>query len=163
MSLYSQCCTLKAIEQFSDTVRWFRFDCQLSHRLAVGTWGSYLASLNLRGGFIRWPGVALPFLVWNSWSVWWDCCPLGWLKVRWGGRCRGGVSCQSLLPVSKAPWWMSLGRGEIDRFVSGSLLWMGICVSISIPCSLPQTPALFCSMNIWFWSTIVQMSFTFWE
>lgn len=67
-------------------IRRFGVYCQLSRGFAMGPWASHLASLGLRGGFLRWPGVALPFLIWNS-----VICLMGllllvevaWSEVRW--------------------------------------------------------------------------------
>lgn len=67
-------------------IRRLGFDCQLSNRLAVGSWASHFASLGLKVevslGDLEWP-----FLFWSEilWLVWWDCCPLvvAWGEVRW--------------------------------------------------------------------------------
>lgn len=114
-------------------IREFGFHCQLSHIFAVRNQTSHLASLGLREGCIRWPGVAFPFLVWNSVIAltkllppWW------WLWVKRGRRCSRDTSLQNPLLVFKRPWPNAFGKEEKDRFVSESWLWVGVCLCVHL-------------------------------
>lgn len=143
MPLYNQCCTLRghcAIFRFCHMlpplgsctrIRLFGFSCQLSHRLAVGSWASHLASLGLREDFFGWPVVALPFLVWNSVVGLMGLLPLSG-SLGWGDV----ENVQKVFPLKthywflKVPCQMSLGKGEADRFVNASWLWVAfVCPS----------------------------------
>lgn len=116
-AIFRFCHVLPPMESWT-RIREFGFHCQLSHGFAVGTWANHLASLGLRGGIIKWPRVAFPFLVWNSvigltrlMLPWW------WLQVRRGRGCRGATSLQNLLLVFKSPWPSVFGKEENDRFL----------------------------------------------